>query len=30
VAVLAVIGAILFTQIDAGRKLAPDATSPVV
>jgi hypothetical protein len=25
-----VVGAILFTQIDAGRKLAPDATSPVV
>ena len=27
---LSVLGAILFTQIDAGRKLAPDATSPVV
>ena len=25
-----VLGAILFTQIDAGRKLAPDTTSPVV
>jgi len=30
VAALAVLGAILFTQIDAGRKLAPDSTSPVV
>ena len=30
VSALAVLGAILFTQIDAGRKLAPDATSPVV
>jgi sugar phosphate permease len=30
VAVLSVVGAVLFTQIDAGRKLAPDATSPVV
>jgi sugar phosphate permease len=30
VAGLAVLGALLFTQIDAGRKLAPDATSPVV
>jgi sugar phosphate permease len=30
VAALAVIGAALFTQIDAGRKLAPDTTSPVV
>ena len=27
-AVLAVVGAILFTQIDAGRKLAPDARQP--
>jgi len=27
---LAVLGAVLFTQIDAGRKLAPDSTSPVV
>jgi len=30
VAALSVLGAILFTQIDAGRKLAADATSPVV
>jgi sugar phosphate permease len=30
VAALAVVGAVLFTQIDAGRKLAPDSTSPVV
>jgi len=30
VSALAVLGAILFTQIDAGRKLAPDTTSPVV
>ncbi len=30
VSALSVLGAILFTQIDAGRKLAPDATSPVV
>jgi len=30
VSTLAVVGAILFTQIDAGRKLAPDSTSPVV
>ena len=30
VSALAVLGAILFTQIDAGRKLAPDSTSPVV
>jgi sugar phosphate permease len=30
VAALAVVGALLFTQIDAGRKLAPDSTSPVV
>jgi sugar phosphate permease len=30
VAALAIIGAALFTQIDAGRKLAPDGTSPVV
>jgi MFS transporter, ACS family, glucarate transporter len=30
VAALAVVGALLFTQIDAGRKLAPDATGPVV
>jgi len=30
VSALTVLGAILFTQIDAGRKLAPDATSPVV
>ncbi|MCX7280143.1 MAG: MFS transporter, partial [Alphaproteobacteria bacterium] len=29
VAGLSVVGAILFTQIDAGRKLAPDTTSPV-
>jgi sugar phosphate permease len=27
---LSVLGALLFTQIDAGRKLAPDTTSPVV
>jgi sugar phosphate permease len=27
---LALVGALLFTQIDAGRKLAPDSTSPVV
>ncbi len=30
VSALSVLGAILFTQIDAGRKLAADATSPVV
>jgi sugar phosphate permease len=30
VAGLAVVGALLFTQIDAGRKLASDSTSPVV
>jgi sugar phosphate permease len=30
VAGLSVVGAILFTQIDAGRKLAPDTTSPVM
>jgi sugar phosphate permease len=30
VAVLAILGAALFTQIDAGRKLVPDSTSPVV
>ena len=30
VAALAILGALLFTQIDAGRKLVPDATSPVV
>jgi sugar phosphate permease len=30
VVALAVLGALLFTQIDAGRKLVPDATSPVV
>jgi sugar phosphate permease len=30
VSALAVLGALLFTQIDAGRKLAPDSTSPVV
>jgi sugar phosphate permease len=30
VSALAVLGAILFTRIDAGRKLAPDSTSPVV
>jgi len=30
VAGLAILGAILFTQIDAGRKLVPDTTSPVV
>ncbi len=30
VSALAVVGAALFTQIDAGRKLAPDSTSPVV
>jgi sugar phosphate permease len=30
VSVLAVAGAALFTQIDAGCKLAPDSTSPVV
>jgi sugar phosphate permease len=30
VAGLAVVGALLFTQIDAGRKLAPEATTPVV
>jgi sugar phosphate permease len=30
VSVLAVAGAALFTQIDAGLKLAPDSTSPVV
>jgi sugar phosphate permease len=30
VSVMALLGAALFTQIDAGRKLAPDATSPVV
>ena len=27
---LSLLGAVLFTQIDAGRKLAPEATSPVV
>jgi hypothetical protein len=27
---LALVGALLFTQIDAGRKLIPDSTSPVV
>jgi len=30
VAALSVLGALLFTQIDAGRKLVPDSTSPVV
>lgn len=30
VSALAIVGAGLFTQIDAGRKLAPDSTSPVV
>jgi len=30
VSVMALIGAALFTQIDAGRKLAPEGTSPVV
>jgi sugar phosphate permease len=30
VVALALLGAALFTQIDAGRKLAPDSTSPVV
>ena len=30
VAGLCLVGAALFTQIDAGRKLAPDSTSPVV
>ncbi|MGH6738188.1 MAG: hypothetical protein ACREDY_03995, partial [Bradyrhizobium sp.] len=30
VSALAVVGALLFTQIDAGRKLYPDATGPVV
>jgi len=30
VAGLSVLGALLFSQIDAGRKLAPDSTSPVV
>jgi len=30
VSLMAILGALLFTQIDAGRKLAPDATSPVV
>jgi sugar phosphate permease len=30
VAILSLLGAALFTQIDAGRKLAPDSTSPVV
>jgi sugar phosphate permease len=30
VSALALVGALLFTQIDAGRKLAPDSTSPVV
>jgi MFS transporter, ACS family, glucarate transporter len=30
VVALAVLGALLFTQIDAGRKLVPDSTSPVV
>ena len=30
VAALAILGALLFTQIDAGRKLAPDTASPVV
>jgi sugar phosphate permease len=30
VSALSLLGAALFSQIDAGRKLAPDATSPVV
>jgi len=30
VVALAVLGALLFTQIDAGRKLVPESTSPVV
>ena len=30
VSALSMLGALLFTQIDAGRKLAPDTTSPVV
>jgi sugar phosphate permease len=30
VSVLSLLGAALFTQIDAGRKLAPDSTSPAV
>jgi MFS transporter, ACS family, glucarate transporter len=30
VSALSLLGALLFTQIDAGRKLAPDSTSPVV
>jgi MFS transporter, ACS family, glucarate transporter len=30
VSVMALLGAALFTQIDAGRKLAPEGTSPVV
>jgi sugar phosphate permease len=30
VSVLSVMGALLFTQIDAGRKLVPDGTNPVV
>ena len=30
VSVMALLGAVLFTQIDAGRKLAPESTSPVV
>ena len=30
VTALCILGALLFTRIDAGRKLAPDATSPVV
>jgi sugar phosphate permease len=30
VVVFAILGAILFTQIDAGRKLVPESTSPVV
>jgi sugar phosphate permease len=30
VVALAVLGALLFTQIDAGRKLVPDSASPVV
>jgi len=30
VSVVAIIGALLFTRIDAGRKLAPEAITPVV
>jgi hypothetical protein len=30
VTALCILGALLFTRIDAGRKLAPDSTSPVV